>query len=373
MQSNLIDARFDVFIVGAGPAGATAAISLNKIAPQLRVCLADAGRDRPLRVGESVPPPIKPFLDHLGLGPTFIQADHSPSFHTLSAWGGPELIGNEFFLYVHNTGWRLDRARFDSMFVAEATRLGTKALTAIVRSLTPSGQGWHIDCGSAGKFAARFVIDASGRSALLSRSLKIPSVKIDKLVASAVFFEQGSRPDIPGADAAVIESFRDGWWYSAAIPGGKRVTMLMTDADIARKLQVSQLSAWMDCLAETRHVHPLTATGRPLAAPAFWSAVSRSFGAVYPPGILAVGDAISSFDPLSSQGIIKAIRSALFASYAIADYYLRHDETGIARYYSLMDSEFDAYLTIWQDYYRQEQRWPDAPFWYRRQRFERIL
>ncbi|PPK73375.1 flavin-dependent dehydrogenase [Methylobacter tundripaludum] len=366
MRSNLIDAGVDVFIVGAGPAGAAAAISLSQIAPHLRVCLADAGRDRPFRVGESVPPPIKPFLDHLGLGPAFIQADHCPSFHTLSAWGGQELIGNEFFLYVHNTGWRLDRDRFDRMLADEATRLGAKPLTATVRSLSPCAQGWRIDCGAAGKFAARFVIDASGRSALLPRLLKIPSVKIDKLVACAVFFEQQSVPDAPGADAAVIESFRDGWWYSAAIPGSRRVAMLMTDADIARQLRISQLPAWMAYLAETRHIQPLIASCRPLAPPAFWSAASRNFGSAYPFGILGIGDAISSFDPLSSQGIIKAIRSGLFASYAIADYFLRNDETGIARYYALMNREFDAYLTTRHEYYRQEQRWPDAPFWNRR-------
>lgn len=362
----MIDASFDVFIVGAGPAGAAAAISLSQIAPQLRVCIADAGRHRPLRVGESVPPPIKPFLDHLGLGPAFIQAGHHPSFHTLSAWGGPDLIGNEFFLYVHNTGWRLDRDRFDRMLANEAERLGTKMLTATVRSLNPCDQGWRIGCGTAGKFAARFVIDASGRSALLSRLLKRPSVKIDKLVASAVFFEQHTVPDMPGADAAVIESYRDGWWYSAAIPDSRRVVMLMTDADIARKLHASQLPAWMECLAETRHVRPLIAMGRPLAPPKIWPAASRFFDSAYPTGILPVGDAISSFDPLSSQGIIKAIRSSLFASYAIADHFLRNDETGVARYFAQMNREFDAYLTTRQEYYRQEQRWPDALFWHRR-------
>ncbi len=365
-QSKLINADFDVFIVGAGPAGAAAAISLSQIAPHLRICLADPGRNRPLRVGESVPPLIKPFLDHLGLGPAFIQAGHSPSFHTLSAWGGPELIGNEFFLYVHNTGWRLDRGRFDRMLADQAGRLGAKTLTATVRLLNPCAQGWHIDCGSAGKFSARFIIDASGRSALLSRLLKMSSIRIDKLVACAVFFEQHTVPDAPGADAAVVEAFRDGWWYSAAIPGGRRVVMLMTDADIARKLHVSQPSAWMECLAETRHIQPLTTAARPLAAPAFWPAASRNFGSSYPFGILAVGDAISSFDPLSSQGIIRAIRSSLFASYAIADYFLRNDETGVIRYYELMDREFDAYLKTWREYYRQEQRWSDAPFWQRR-------
>lgn len=362
----MIDTAFDVFIAGAGPAGAALAISLSQVAPHLRVCLADAGRDVPLRVGESVPPPIKPFLDHLGVGPAFIQAGHSPAFHTLSAWGGPELIGNEFFLHVYNTGWRLDRARFDNMLAGEAARLGAQTLTATVHSLSPGAQGWHIDCGTAGRFAARFVVDASGRSARLSRLLKLSPVQLDRLVACVVFFAQDTPPALPGADAAVVESFRDGWWYTAAIPGGRRVAMLMTDTDIARHMHAAQLPTWLEHLTATRHIGPLTANGRPLAAPRLWPAASRYFDSPYPPGILAVGDALSSFDPLSSQGIIKALRSALFASYAIADHFLRGDESGIARYCALMQREFSAYLETWREYYRQEQRWPDAPFWRRR-------
>jgi flavin-dependent dehydrogenase len=34
---------------------------------------------------------------------------------------------------------------------------------------------------------------------------------------------------------------------------------------------------------------------------------------------LTVGDAAAGFDPLSSQGIAKALRSGIFASYAIGD------------------------------------------------------
>lgn len=69
----------------------------------------------------------------------------------------------------------------------------------------------------------------------------------------------------------------------------------------------------------------------------------------------------SRFDPLSSQGIVKALRSALFASYAIADHYLKGDTMGFSKYFTVMRNEFEAYAATWQHYYRQEQRWPDEP------------
>jgi 2-polyprenyl-6-methoxyphenol hydroxylase-like FAD-dependent oxidoreductase len=150
------------------------------------------------------------------------------------------------------------------------------------------------------------------------------------------------------------------------LPDGRRIAMLMTDSDIAQQLKVSRLDAWLALLAKTRYVQPLTAASRPLSPPKFWPAASHYCDVAFQPGMLAVGDALSSFDPLSSQGIIKALRSSIFASYAIADLLLRGDESGIARYAALMKREFASYRETWRDYYRQEQRWPEALFWRRR-------
>jgi flavin-dependent dehydrogenase len=330
------------------------------------VCLADAGRTDSFRIGESVPPLIKRFLDHLGLGPSFARDAHCPSFRTASAWGGPELVSNEFFLDVHNIGWRLDRARFDRMLAAEAENRGAVPLAAKVGSVRFDGDRWTIDCGEAGTYSARCVVDATGRSALPSRLGGLKSVSYDRLVGAAVFFEASENPDLPGSDAALIESFRDGWWYTAATPEGRRVAVLMTDADLVRRLGVSRFDDWMARLGETRHVRALIGASRPLAPPRLWPAGSRCLEGEAHPGLIAVGDAVSSFDPLSSQGIVKALRSAIFASYAIADRLLGSDERGFARYRALMKREFASYRETLRDYYRQEQRWPDSPFWRRR-------
>ena len=107
-------------IAGAGPAGAATAISLADFAPSLRVCLVDAPATDALRVGETLPPQIKPILEHLeACGSAFAADGHRPSYRTVSAWGGPELLSNEFLFQAHQVGWRLDRARFDAMLLAQ--------------------------------------------------------------------------------------------------------------------------------------------------------------------------------------------------------------------------------------------------------------
>lgn len=363
----MTDTAWDVFIAGAGPAGAATALSLAAVAPGLRVCLADVGRDDPFRVGESVPPLVQRFLDHLGVWQAFVDAGHCPSFRTLSSWGGPGLVGNEFFLHVHNTGWRLDRARFDRWLAAEAERRGALPLAATVRALATDGEGWWIDCGAAGMHTARCVVDATGRTALPSRLAGLVPVNHDRLVASVGVFPDTGDTAQPGADAVVVETFQDGWWYTAATPTGQRVVALMTDSDLVRRLGAAQLETWLEHLAATRHVHALLGAERPLAPLRLWPAGSRCLEGPFSAGLLPVGDAVSSFDPLSSQGIIKALRSGIFASYAIADRLLRSDDgRGCTRYAALMRREFEAYRTTHRDYYRQEQRWPEAPFWRRR-------
>lgn len=368
MPSKPIDADYDVFIIGAGPAGTAAAISLRDIIPGIRVCIADGEKAAAFRIGESVPPPIQPFLDQLGVAQAFAQAGHSPSYRTLSAWGSVRLERNEFLLQIHQTGWRLDRAHFDAMLNMEAIRRGAIVVSAQVSSLTGNAHGWYVDCGRVGKFSARYVVDASGGAAVAARWLKVKPRRLDRLIACAVFFDRQTQHPAPvDTNAPMIEACRHGWWYTAAIPDNKRVAMLMTDVDIARRLCAARMPAWLEHLSLTTHIKTCIDTRFPLTQPLVFPASSRYFAGDYPLGILPAGDALSRFDPLSSQGIVKALRSALFASYAIADHYLKGDIMGFSKYFTVMRNEFEAYAATWQHYYRQEQRWPDEPFWHRRQ------
>lgn len=357
---------FDVFIAGAGPAGSATAISLAAVAPNLRICLADAGRDVPFRIGESVPPLIKRFLDQLGVWPSFLLDQHSRSFRTLSCWGKSEAVSNEFFQDVYNTGWHLDRALFDLMLAKEAEARGARPLNAKVQALQFDGVLWHVDCGEAGVFPAQCVVDATGRLAVLSRMAGLKSVSYDKLAACAVLFEQTENPDLPDSDAALVEAFIDGWWYTASIPGGRRIVALMTDADIAKEMNAANLDVWLKLLSETQRIQAILEGAHPISSLKLWSAGSRILEGVFPHGLIAVGDAVSSFDPLSSQGIIKALRSAIFASYALTDQLLHSNEQGFTKYAAIMQREFASYQATLQDYYRKEQRWPDSPFWQRR-------
>lgn len=355
-------ADFDVMIAGAGPAGCAAALSLADFAPELRVCLAEVPPLHGIRVGETVPPQIKPLLDHLRLWPMFAAGGHCASYRTVSAWGGPQLASNEFLFHTQQVGWRIDRARFDAMMLQAAAGRTATHRRAKVADLTFADDRWHGRFDDGEPLTARFVVDATGRAAALARSQGGRSVNLDRLVGCFVFFD-GVAGD---GEGLMIESGPDGWWYSAAIPDDRRVVAFMSDGDLVRSLGVGELDGWLRALMATRYVRSTVSHARPLGPPQLQPASSQYRAGNASSRLLCVGDAASCFDPVSGQGIVKALRSGIFASYAIADCLRRADESGIARYRSFVKDEFSAYRTTLRDYYAMEQRWPDRPFWQRR-------
>lgn len=355
-------ADFDVLIAGAGPAGCAAAISLADFAPKLSVCLLDAAVSNAVRVGETVPPPIKPILDHLGLGRTFAGDGHGESYRTLSAWGGPRLVSNEFLFHTQQVGWRLDRERFDAMMLRAAEPRVSLLVPGNVAELALSEGSWRARLRDGTTHTARTVVDTTGRAAALARLHGLRPARLDRLVGCFMYFEDRAASD----RELMIEAVRDGWWYTAALPDGRRIVAFMSDADVVRRLGIGQRDPWMRALDETHHVAAVAAQARPLGSPRLHGAGSQIVTWDPSQSLICVGDAASCFDPISGQGIVKALRSAIFASYAIADWLERGDADGLQRYRAFVKAEFASYRQTLRDYYAQEKRWPESPFWLRR-------
>ena len=80
---------------------------------------------------------------------------------------------------------------------------------------------------------------------------------------------------------------------------------------------------------------------------------------------LLAGDAAMTWDPLSGQGICKALESGMHAAGAI-DRALDGASHSLDDYAQWTHDRFGVYMQSRAKYYRAEQRWPDAPFWRRR-------
>ncbi|MBL4671748.1 MAG: hypothetical protein JKX81_05770, partial [Arenicella sp.] len=92
-------------------------------------------------------------------------------------------------------------------------------------------------------------------------------------------------------------------------------------------------------------------------------------------GWLAVGDAAQAYDPLSSQGIYKALNSASSAgqmvNYALAkseqsQNSQNDDQFFLKRYAHEQEQLWADYVQQHEYYYASQPRWLDQPFWNQR-------
>jgi flavin-dependent dehydrogenase len=155
---------------------------------------------------------------------------------------------------------------------------------------------------------------------------------------------------------------KNGWFYTAPIPHGRRIVAFHTDADLHDKRR-----GVIEWLEEAKELASLLANVS--FVPEGETFITSARSAVLEPaagdGWLAVGDAAMSFDPLSSQGLFNALFTGLAAAEAV-DSHLKGNQLSLTQYHQTTGAIFDSYQQKLAATYAAERRWPDAPFWKRR-------
>ncbi|SCK32792.1 Dehydrogenase (flavoprotein) [Variovorax sp. HW608] len=354
----------DVAIIGAGPAGCATALALRQHGHSC--LLLERAADSPARVGETLPPAACRPLAALGVWEAFIASMPLPSVAIQSVWGHSEPLERDFIYDPYGNGWHLDRARFDAMLLKQAQTAGVGLRRpAQVHSAERDADGlWALRI--AGEvLRARFVVDASGRAASFARRQGATRVARDRLIGVVARYRPRTR-ERTEAGVMLLEATEHGWWYGAPLPDAQIAVSYMTDPDLHPRsvCQFESALSHTEHLAHLVEAHLLDRPPRPV--PADSACLQPAYGI----GWLAVGDAAASYDPLSGQGIFKALSSGRLAADAISAN-LAGDHSALQVYDTKILADFDLAMALRNAYYAHEKRWPESVFWRRRQNNER--
>ncbi|XUL85299.1 NAD(P)/FAD-dependent oxidoreductase [Streptomyces galilaeus] len=350
-------------IAGGGPAGAAAAIALARAG--CPVHLVEASSYETPRVGEHFPPVVETVLAELG-APEVLRASGAircPGVR--SRWGDDTEHRRDYLFNPVGGGWNVDRARFDGLLAEHAQSAGARvSLASRFRSITRQGTGWRVSVtgpGGAREISAEVVIDATGRTRSVARRLGARTIAFDQLVGAVAWMDGGADPD----QTLLVESCENGWWYSLALPGDRLAGAFMTDADTMRGTSWRSARDWRSFLAEAPATRARLLEQRIRTGPVIRRAHSAVLDRVAAAGWVAVGDAASSVDPLSSDGVARAITSGMSAATAVMRW-LDGDTMALEEHGRSVAAGMRRYLAQRAGVYRDESRWTDSEFWRRR-------
>ena len=368
--------HYRVAIIGGGPAGSACALALAQRGVT-DTLLIESGEYDQFRIGESIPPESRRFFQALGIYQDFLAEDHLPCYGSCSYWGSDKRGYNDSLLNPLGHGWHLDRRKFNRFLAHKAGQAGVELLTdtSLAASEELAGSGFLLHIGRTGSSTqantsasihADYVIDATGSRGLFARQRGSKKIGADPLVCLA------ARYAIQDHDQAVsklthLEAVEHGWWYAARLPDDTLLLTFSSDADTVKTMGLHKPDNWLALLDAASNTKVLTRGTVQLDAgihrfPAPSYCLDRPCGDKW----LAIGDAASAYDPITSQGIIKSLANALLAGHTTGQW-MTGDTLDPGRFAQTIAAEYQQYLAMRRYFYQLERRWPDSIFWRRYQ------
>ena len=335
----------DIAVLGAGPAGAVAALVLAR--EGWRVTLIDPGRPVRARL-ESLPINGQTLAADLNLQPVLKAAFRGKIEATQMLWRDrPERIS-----HADKPPWLLDRAALHSGLRETAVQAGALSVTGMIKGCRTVGERVQLDMGVQ-SLNAGIVLDARGRAAHRQEALSFSLVGLPFM---------GQEVGGAGRTEMRLEALTDGWLWCALTRSGMAEGAVFTSPTcLAGRSDADRhdlLRQWLAQSVLCSHLAELTVRAPvPAALQAAPEPVSGD-------RVIKIGDAALARDPIASHGLVHAFRSAAQGAAAAATL-LESGQSASAVHPFLRESHADAVRAATQSSVRAygDQTRFDTGFW----------
>jgi len=318
--------KYDVIIIGGGPAGATTAALVAEQGHNVLVLERD--HFPRFRIGESLMPGTYWTLKRLGV---LQQMKNSafPKKYSVQFYNRSGKAAAPFYFSENEEGdcsqtWQVLRSEFDELMLANARSKGAEVKHGVhvIDVVFEDDVAVGVHARQADKRTVRYdaniIVDASGQSALISRKLKISHPE-PKMRNAAIYthFKGALRDSGIDEGATVIYHTREqhSWFWFIPLPGD--VVSVGVVGRIDYLLNKGRRDA-QDIFTEELQICPALMPRLAAAKPLFPVKTTKEFSfkaeQMAGNGWVLIGDAFGFLDPIYSSGIFLALKSGEMAA-----------------------------------------------------------
>ena len=311
----------DICVIGGGPGGSVIARLLAHLGH--KTLLIDRSLAPPRSRVESLAPTILPILDLVDLSHAIEPSIFHRERFALVRWD-TETVQTKLF---EPPSLLVDRCHFDRSLSDAAANAGVHVLLhahARAPERRPHG-GWLVPVMTAKglmSVAANFLVDARGKR----RSARSQG---PRTVAISAAWSRNEKPFFETR----IETGADEWIWGCPMPDGQYSVTVFVDATKVAGLRGEARSEIYRRLLSRSQLLRNLLQGEQATPVSVRDATSRSTDDLIGEGFIRVGEAAFAIDPLSSQGVQRAILSAIQGAAAVHTLLRGHDPNPATTFY----------------------------------------